>query len=187
MTYEKMRAAFLPVTVYDSDAENLGSELETYACEIDLLYAELDEMFRERFITTATDRGLSVYEELFGPVRTELSTAERRARLMLRMNLGEGDFTLAGIRRALDSFGLECTIDEYPELSKLNITAVGDYSKREQAYIKSEVSRIIPVHLEFQLTFNTLTWSQIDALNLTFAQIAEQALTWEELDERSNS
>ena len=187
MTYEKMRAAFLPVSIYDSNAENLGNELVTYGEEIDLLYDDLDEMFRERFISTATDRGLSVYEELFGPVRTDLSTAERRARLMLRMNLGEGDFTLAGIRRALDSFGLDCTIDEYPELGKLNITAVGDYSKREQAYIKSEVSRIIPVHLEFQLTFNTLTWSQIDALNLTFAQIADQDLTWEELDERTNS
>ena len=187
MTYEKMKAATASVGVYDPDAVNLSNELRVYAEEFDLLYDELDDMFRERFISTAGELGLSVYEELFGPVRSDLSLAERRERLYLRMNLGDGDFTLAGIRKALDSFGLSCTIDEYPEIGRLNITATTDYSRREQAYISGQVSKIIPAHIELQLTFNTLTWNQIDALDLTFAQFDEQDLTWNELDARSNS
>ncbi len=187
MIYEKMKAATEAVGVYSPDAVNLGHELRVYAEELDLLYEDLDDMFRERFISTAGELGLSAYEELFGPVRSDLSLAERRERLYLRMNLGEGDFTLAGIRKALDSFGLSCTIDEYPELGRLNITATTDYSPREQAYIRGQVSKIIPAHIEFQLTFNTLTWDQIDALDLTFAQFDEEDLTWNELDLRSNS
>ncbi|OON84779.1 hypothetical protein B0D78_12440, partial [Pyramidobacter sp. C12-8] len=64
--------------------------------------------------------------------------------LRLRMNLGEGDFTPAGIRKALDSFGLEYTLSEFPHSGQLNVTAAADYSRAQKAWIRREVTKIIP-------------------------------------------
>lgn len=174
-----------PVTVYDSDAQNLAREIAAYAAELERCYADLAVLFRERFIATAQDIGLKAYEELFGPERTDESIEDRRAMLLLRMNLGGGDFTPAGIRRALDSLGLEYILNEFPHIGRMTVTATTDYSAAEQAWIRREVGKIIPAHIEFQLTFNTLTWAQWDALDRTFAAIDNEDLTWQQIDERT--
>ena len=186
MVYEAMKRSMAPLRIYSDDAKAVDRELRVYAAELELLYGELDAMFGERFIGTARDMGLRVYEELFGPERSELSTELRRERLLMRMNLGEGDFTPAGIRKALDSLGLGYDISEFPELNKLNIVAVTeDYTRAEQAFIEREVGKIIPSHLEYQITFNTLTWSQTDAMDRSFAAIDSEDLTWKQIDTRT--
>lgn len=182
---DNMRARLRTVKLYDEDAEALLWELKAYAGEITLLYSDLGQMFRERFIATAQDRGLSEYEALFGPVRENESADDRRRMLLLRMNLGDGDFTLAGIRKALDSFGITYTISEYPETGRLDVNATSNHTSAQQAWIRREVSKIIPAHIEFQLSFNTLTWDQWDALNRTFAAIDTEDQTWQQIDNRT--
>ncbi len=182
--YEAMRRRTGAVGIYDDNAPVLEWELESYAEELERLYTELDGMFRERFISTAEAVGLREYEELFGPERSDWSVEKRREMLHLRMNLGEGDFTPEGIRKALESFGLSYVLSEFPDLNRLNIAATADYSDAEQGFILREVSKIIPAHIEFQLTFNTLTWDDIDAMNKTFSEIDAEDLSWAELDAR---
>lgn len=182
MVLQSMKKALLPLMIYRSDARNVGRELRTYADEIELLYDQLDVLIPEGFIATATDRGLREYEELFGPAQDALSAQTRRERLLGRMNLGEGDFTPAGIRQALDSFGLEYVIAEFPTLNRLNIIAQADYTKAQQAFIRSEVAKIVPAHLEFQIVFNTLMWSELDARDKTFAALDNENLDWDEID-----
>ena len=48
MVYETMKQHMAPLKIYDEDALALGFELRTYAQELERLYTELDEMFRER-------------------------------------------------------------------------------------------------------------------------------------------
>ena len=185
MVYESMKKYMTPLTMYDEDAAALGFELRTYASEIERLYSVLGTMFRERFIGTAEDIGLRVYEEIFGPERDDESVEDRREMLSLRMNLGEGDFTPTGIRKALDSLGLSCVISEFPTLNRLNITATTDYSLAQQAFILSEITKIVPAHLDFQMTFNTITWDQLDALDRTFSAIDAEDQTWDQFDHRT--
>lgn len=185
--YEKMRSDLGAVKIYGDSAPVLETELLVYAEEIERLYSGLDSMFRERFVSTAEDMGLSVYEELFGPARTSETTEKRREMLLLRMNLGEGDFTREGIEKALDSLGLDYIISEFPALQKLNVTVTADYTEAEEAFIAREVGKIIPAHIEFQLTFNTVTWAQLDALDRTFGEIDAEDLTWHEADARKAS
>ena len=182
MVFESMKRALAPLEIYRSNAVQLRHELRVYADEIERLYDYLDAMLPEGFIATATDRGLREYEELFGPAQDSLSTAERRERLLKRLTLGEGDFTPAGIRKALDSFGLDYTISEFPTLNRLNIIAQTDYTKAEQAFIANETAKIVPAHLEYQMVFNTLMWSELDALNKTFSALDSENLRWEEID-----
>lgn len=186
MVYESMKASMAPLKIYGEQAPNLNLELMVYAAEIELLYSQLDSMFRERFIGTAQDEGLTVYEEMFGPERSEESVDRRREMLTLRMNLSEGDFTPDGIRKALDSLGIGHIICEYPELEMLDITAVTDDSlPEEQAFIEREAAKIVPAHLEFQITFNTLTWDQLDAMDRSFSAIDSEDLTWDQIDKRN--
>lgn len=180
--FEKMKERLLRVGVYKDDARVLCWELKAYAVELERLYTELGVMFRERFITTAEDTGLSVYEKIFGPVRVGESTEERRRMLLLRLNLGNNDFTVDGFKKALDSFGLKYTLSEFPAIGRLNVIATTDYSPAEQAWINNEVSKIVPAHIEFQLLFNTMTWDQWDALNRTFGDFDTDDMTWEQID-----
>ena len=182
---ERLNQYLAPVGIYQIGSDALSWELTAYAVELERLYADLGTLFRERFITTAEGIGLKAYEELFGPERSGESTQDRREKLLLRLNLGGGDFTPAGIRRALDSFGLEYTLSEFPTIGKMTVTATTDYSQAQQAWIRREVEKIIPAHIEFQLTFNTMTWAQWDALDRTFAAIDNEDLTWRQIDNRT--
>lgn len=182
MVLESLCAALSPIKIYDTSAPALSAELRAYADEIERLYRTLDEMIPERFLLTATGEGLRVYEEMFGPERSALPAERRRELLKLRMDLGEGDFTPEGIRKALDSFDLEYVISEFPRYNKLNIIAQADYTPAEQAFIKREVEKILPTHLEAQLVFNTITWSGLDNRNRSFSQLDNDNLTWEQID-----
>lgn len=179
---ENMKKAIGAIRLYDVDAPHLSAELRAYADELELLYSELDELLPERFLLTAGDRGLSAYEEMFGPARSSVALAQRRRLLRLRFSLGGGDFTPGGIRQALDSFGLEYVIAEFPQYDRLNIIAQTDYTKAQQAFIRRETAKIIPAHIEYQLVFNTLTWSELDGRNRTFASLDQENLTWEQID-----
>ena len=185
--FERMKERLSKVRVYGDDAVALCWELKAYAIEIERLYTRLDEMFRERFISTAQDMGLSAYEEIFGPVRDDESIEERRRKLLMRLNLGNNDFTVVGFQKALESFGLSYIISEFPVIGRMNVIATTDYSPIEQAWIKNEVSKIVPAHIEFQLSFRTLTWEQWDGLDRTFSAIDNEDLTWDQIDNRTES
>ena len=185
MIYEKMSERMRAVRLYDEDAVNLNTELSVYAEELERLHTELESALRERFITTAVDEGLSTYESLFGPVRSGESAASRREKLLLRLSLGEADFTPAGIRRSLDSLGIRYELSEYPSLYRLNINVTSDHSYKEKVFIRREVADMIPAHLNYQLTFNTLTWQQLDQMDCSFAENDSANLTWAQIDART--
>ena len=182
MVLDSIKRAIGAVGIYDVTAPGLNAELRAYADELERLYAFLSAILPERFISTAGDEGLGAFERLFGPARSGMSLSERRERLQKRFSLGGGSFTLSGIRQALDSFGLSYVIDEHPAYSRLNIIAQADYTKAEQAFIAAEVGKIIPAHIEYQMVFNTLTWSELDARNKSFSQLDNDNLTWEQID-----
>ena len=182
MVLQSLRRNLAPLGIYHPNAEALGYELKAYADELERLYTWLDTLLDEGFIQTAEDIGLTVYEELFGPSRDELTPEVRRERLLQRMTLGEGDFTPSGIEKALDSFGLSYTISEFPNLNRLVIAAQTHYSSAEKAFIAQETEKIVPAHLEYQLVFNTLTWAQLDARDRTFRRLDSDNLRWEQID-----
>ena len=178
MVYERLRAAHAPIGIYAADAEELNAEWRTYADELERLFDTLDAILPERFILTAGDRGLSAYESLFGPVHSDEPTASRREHLLQRLTIRGTDFTPDGIRQALDSFGLSYTIAEFPHYYRLSIIADTDYSVSRQTYIRREVEKIIPPHIDFQLVFNTLSWAELDARDKQFASIDDDNMTW---------
>ena len=182
MVYTDMKRAHDPIGVYRPFAPELTAELRTYAEELELLTDRLESILPERFLATAGNEGLSAYEELFGPAMSSLSVTARRERLRKRLTLGNGDFTLRGIRQALDSFGLRYVISEFPRFYRLNIVAEGEYDKAQQAFITREVTKIIPPHIDFQIVFNTLSWEELDGRNKRWSDIGGDNMTWAQWD-----
>lgn len=170
----------------DDPDSNIALELEVYATELERLTEDTAQMLDECFVESASDYGLSNLEEIFGTARDDLSTESRRQMLLKRMSLNNNDFTLDGIQKALESFNLEYTISEYPSYNRLVIIADTNYTIAQKEWIKAEVEKIIPSHLEFSLVFNSLSWEELEAEDLTFAAIDNRDLTWNEFDTLEN-
>ena len=186
MIYERMKERTGTAGIYSDDAERLSVEIRVYAEELERSRETLDRLLRERFVTTAQDEGLGAYERLFDAVTEGKTVEQRRESLLLRMSLREDDFTPAGIRRALDSLGVSYDLNEYPVQRRVNITVTSDHTLKEQAFIRSQVSGMIPAHLICQLSFNTLTWQELDNMNRTFSSIDSEDMTWDQIDNRQN-
>ncbi len=186
MIFEKMRDRLSAVRLYAPDAFYLNTELTVYAEELERSRAELDHLLREMFIPTAEAEGLSEYERLFGLLRENEAAAKRREMLLLRMSLREDDFTPSGIRRALDGLGVSYELSEYPTLQKLSVIVTSEHTLKEKAFIARQIAELVPVHLDYQLSFNTLTWDQLDHLERTFDAIDSENLTWDQADNRTN-
>ena len=182
-----MKKKLRPLGLYRLENSNVEDELYVYGLELDRLRTESDRLLREMFLQTAQEEGLSQLERMFSRPRTELSAATRREMLQKRFSLGLSDFTVNGLTTALDSFHLSYTICEYPSLNKLTVLAQGNYSESEQRWIEEEAQKFVPLHLEFQLAFNSLSWDEIDGRDLTYANFDSENRSWESLDKLQTS
>ncbi len=170
----------------DDPDSNIALELKVYASELERLKENTVEMLNECFVESASGYGLSNLEEIFSEVRSDLSAETRRQMLLKRISLNNNDFTLDGIKKALESFNLEYTISEYPSYNRLVIIADTNYTIAQKEWIKAEVEKIVPSHLELSLVFNSLSWEELEAEDLTFAAIDNKDITWNEFDSLEN-
>ena len=179
-----MKNKLMPLNLYILENSHIEDELYVYAVELDRLRAETDRILREGFLDTAEEEGLSEREQMYGRARGDLSSEKRRELIKKRFSLGLGDFTVDGIKTALDSFNLQYTIVEYPSLLKVYVNASGDYTDEEERWIEEQAQKTVPSHLEFQLLFDTLSWEELDASDRTFSVMDAENLSWEQLDRR---
>ncbi len=184
-TYTSMIDALSPLNLYSFDDTNISMELSVYAYFLDELNSELDTMLNECFIDSASSYGLSFRELIIGAERTDLTVKKRREMLKLRESISKSSFTVEKIKESIRSFGLDFKITEYPSMYIVRIEAVGDYSKAEQAWIVSEIEKIMPAHLSVQVVFGGPSWEKSDAEDNTFSQIDAFNYTWEEIDNLS--
>lgn len=180
--YSNMTSALQKLHIYSFDNTNVSNEIKTYAYFLNKLNEEILTLLNECFLCSASSYGLSNRELIIGAVREDLSVEKRRDMLKLRESICMSSFTVDKIKEAIHSFGLKCEIYEYPSLYIVRIDAVGDYSKAEQAWIKSEIEKIIPAHLSVQVIFSGPTWDDSDAKNNTFFAIDNLNYSWNEID-----
>ncbi len=180
--FTSMKNVLSGLSLYDTDSKNIFCELKAYACTLDELKADLTQMLCECFIESAQDYGLSERELVIGAVRYELSVDKRREMLKIREGIDSSYFTLAKIKAALKSFGLEYTLYEYPSLYMVVVDTVGDYSDEQKAWITTQVQKIMPAHLSVQVIFNGPDWTSIDKNNKTFSDTDLLDYSWEEID-----
>lgn len=182
--YSSMCGALAPLSLYKFDDTNVSYELLSYALVIDEMNTKLVEMLKECFLETASDYGLSNREIVIGAVRDDLGANKRRNMLKLRESITSSSFTLSEMKRAIESFGLQGEIYEYPSLFTVVIKAEGSYSLHQQAWIRAQVEKIMPAHLSVQVVFGGPTWEDSDTKNNTFEYIDSLNLTWNNIDSK---
>lgn len=174
-----------PTGLYTLD-ENGGvsNELKTYACGIDGSDDILDVIIREAFVPTAEDYGLSMWEELFGSIKNELSAQQRRKLITGRLTLSYNDFTPSGVKDIIDSLGItDYTLVEKPSLFMVTIDLSSQsYTKAQRKWVKEQLDELLPAHLEFVVIFGNVTWNKIDQMNLTAGQMDAKGYSWDDID-----
>ncbi len=181
-TYILMKEALYPLDLYSFDDTKISYELMAYSVVFDELNNELCTMLSERFVQSASSYGLSEREIVVGAQREDLNIEERREMLMLRNSLDNNSFTLSKIKNALKSFGLSCNVYEYPNQFVIVLDAIGTYKSEQQAWIRAEVQKIMPAHLQVQVIFGGPSWDTIDQNNNTYAYLDSLDMTWDSID-----
>ena len=180
--FDTMKKALHSTSLYEVDYNYLWYELMTYASEIDTINADIIDMLNECFINTASSYGLSNRELVIGALRDDLDIEKRREMLTLRERIDTSCFTVPKIKQALESFGLEFELIEYPSLYTVVVDTIGHYDKKQQTWIRNEVRKIMPAHLSVDVIFNGLRWQTIDLKNNTFSYMDSLFMTWKEID-----
>lgn len=181
-TYTSMKNSLSTLSIYEFEGTNISNELKAYALVLDEINAELSEMIDECFIDTASSYGLSQRELTIGAVRDDLTIDKRREMLKLRESICKSSFTVEKIKESLRSFGLQFELKEYPSLYIVNVDARGSYSQKEQAWIRTEVEKIMPAHLSIQVIFCGPTWDESDSKDNTFSYIESLCYSWDTID-----
>ena len=178
--YLSIFAKLHPLKTYSRDTDtNLSVEIASYAAALDEHRSLLDEFLKECFITTAETYGIEKREKLVGEVKVDYPIDRRRNMLILRNTLGENDFTKQGIGKFLSCFGVtNYQIIEMPELLEISFYIDGDYSNAEKAWIEKQINMMLPAHLVSTVTFQGISWNDIDSKNMCFAEIDSNNYTW---------
>lgn len=181
--YTAMKNALEPLCLYSFENTAVAHELYTYAMMFDEHKAELLQMLDECFVDTAQSYGLAQRELIVGAVRDDLTVAQRRNMLRLRESIDKSSFTVPKIKNALKSFGLEVfELYEYPSLYTVVVDAQGSFSTAQKAWIRSQVKKIMPAHLDAHVVFNGPSWNTSDSKNNSFYYIDSLNYTWETID-----
>lgn len=161
---------------------NIYNEIKAYSCVLDETRDLLEETLNECFVSSSNSFGLENREKMFGNTRSDYSNEERRSMIIYRRTLGENDFTKSGLEKFLTSFGVKSySVLEMPDLEQIAIYIYGDFSDVDIAWIKNEITLVLPAHLDFDIYFNGISWDSIDNKNLTFQDMDDYDYTWEEI------
>lgn len=180
--YISMKKALFDTGLYDFQNTTVNCEISAYAVEIERLDSLLNRMLNEAFFQTASTYGLTNYELIYGPTMDNLPLNKRRDMLIKRESICRKDFTLSGFDKALTSFNLDYVIDEFPRFNRVMVYAEGDYTEAQKEWIRSQVEKILPAHLEWQVLFNSISWDELDEKDMTFTEIDALDMSWDDFD-----
>ena len=176
-----------PLGVYNlAESSLVYKELSVYATVLDRLTEQISTLEKEIFVQTATDFGLSSWEEIWGLPRTDLSNEKRREMIMSRCSLNYNDFTPLSLSKLFNAIAFPATFVEDAEHFCLYISSdKSKYSMPQRQWIAQEIEEFIPAHLQVYIDFRTIDWDDIDNKKHTFYTMDGMGYTWEEIESYS--
>lgn len=176
----------LPLNIYTLDENtNIYNELYAYSVGINMIFDELDILFRECFIETSESFGLLTREKIFDSGHEDFSVIKRRQMLSGRMSTGQERHTLKGIKDYITSLGVSGVISEHPTWRQIFVEITSFYLGADRRrYIESEIRKIMPSHQEVSVTFGNIDWSYIDSSNKAFEAFDSCDYTWQSINNK---
>lgn len=144
---------------------------DTEQREFDRLNTAVDEVLDAQFVSTAGERGIERYEQIFSIVPQDTDTLdERRFRVLAKIN-AQLPFSIRRLRQQLatlcsdDGYKLELDGDRYTLTVKVALTA-----KRNQQAVEELLADIVPANMV--CTTSLLYNQHADLTRFTHAQLA---------------
>ncbi|MDL2288713.1 DUF2313 domain-containing protein [Oscillospiraceae bacterium OttesenSCG-928-F05] len=182
---EYLRALLRPLGVYALNAGSLsGAEIEALGYAFDGVSTSLDALLEESILQTAGDAGLRRFESLFTLRSVAETPKARRRALAALLRIGDRDFTLEAVRRAIQCCGVTADIWEHEtegETVVIQFPKVAGEPPRFQE-LKAVIEAVIPCHLDIEYRFHYLTWARFEVLYPTFAEFESHGHTWDSLE-----
>ena len=178
---DKLIRLLKPLGIYDLRNGAGAAELRALGGALDGVGDITGETARECVVSTAESWGLSRYEELFPQIPAWSDTETRRMAIASLLTLNDASFTLAGVNAAISGCGITAHADEASAPETVAITFPGTRGEPEEYdRIKSIIGSIVPCHLDIVYSLAFATWGEIDALELTWAQV--DGMTWKNFE-----
>ncbi len=172
--------------IYRIEPDNhIDKELHTYASALDTVTDIADNLLKEIIINTATDYGLSWREQLWGIVRNELPTDQRRTTIRKRFTINADDFTLNGMQNFLSSLGIDTEIIEKPSQYRMyiNVFNGNDFTIPIRYYLTQQIEEFFPAHCMVFVDYRTNgTWNDLDFKRIYFSVYDSFNYTWNYLE-----
>ena len=144
---------------------------DTEQREFDRLNTAVDEVLNAQFVSTAGERGIERYEQIFSIVPQDTDTLdERRIRVLAKIN-AQLPFSIRRLRQQLatlcgeDGYKLELDGGRYTLTVKVALTA-----KRNQQAVEELLANIVPANMV--CTTSLLYNQHADLTRFTHAQLA---------------
>lgn len=178
-----MKSKLESVGIYDlSENSNVYKELAVYCAALDALIDIIKETERESTVKTAETYGLKMWEDILGERRESMDAEIRRELLQKRLSISEADFTRQGAEKLLSSLGVAFTLYEYPAMNYMHIQCEGAYSKAQRTFITEQAIKQLPAHLDIFLDFRSFCFEDMDNASLTFSSLDAKNLTWQQIE-----
>ncbi|MFI3312419.1 MAG: hypothetical protein R3Y62_00890 [Eubacteriales bacterium] len=181
MSYsDYLRQMLEPIGVYDLTATSFsGAEVEAMGTGLEGFWQDVQVERLESIISTATDNGLTMWEQVF-PYRAPVETVEeRRAALCGFLTISGDSFTYEDICVCLAACGVTCTLEETDTPGVVDISfdgLVGEPDNYET--VQAICETILPSHVLINYNIVYLTWGQ--ALEITWGDVCEG--TWHDFE-----
>lgn len=159
------------------------SELSAYQSALDVLFEDVQDFEREKFLSTAESWGLQEAEWQFGLDGTGLTVDERRKRVMayarsLVLNGGSGADAFSAL---LESMGCTGTAVRDGTRWTVYLETVPPSGRAEEILIL-KLKQAAPVNTEVQIITQAVTWEELDAQGETWDNWDAKKLTWDAFD-----
>ena len=184
---ESMKELLRPLGVYRLEDSFLEMELETVGAALDGARERLETIQREACLLTARNEGIEAVAGLLRRRPVTETPAETVAALTALLRIGAGSFTPEAINDTAAGCGLTAEVTERQEPGTVqvrlhNTRGIPDGIEE----IRAILEEILPAHVEITYKFLYQVWAQLNNRELTWNDLHQAGVTWDELEKMTD-
>ena len=150
----RMLASFSSLGIVNTAVNSsLYAETSAVSQQLEALKEQLEELFEEAFITTACSYGLSTIERELGQTGENLTTQQRRQKLIDRKKLHMHCLSPSKLSDVYSALGTTCIISEDAQNNTIELTATDQLTDSQKADVMDLAEKIFPVGDTIEVDF----------------------------------
>lgn len=168
---------------YLKEAQSYKVILEAEGPELDAIETNLADVLKQFYVETATEEGLSRWEEFVGlSSYAGKPLDQRRSRIISKLR-GYGTVTVNLIRNVAESYVYGTVeVTENPAAYSFTIKFVDPRGIPPNLDdLKAAIEEIKPAHLSVEYQFTYTVWGELNTFGKTWGDLNTLGLTWEQL------